>query len=99
MQNVNALVTQYTTTTTRSYASKSSYFKFNATKAYAQHTINLIQLNAAYKAACATHCLLTMHKINSAIEVAQRKQAYAYKHSNFCLQSANIIINAYKRAK
>jgi hypothetical protein len=91
---------------------KANYYKFNATKAYVQHTVALMQLQLHYAAQAnnTTRCTCTAHvckcntahnlqyAINNAILVAQSKQKYAQTHTNFNLQNALTVLQAYKRA-
>ena len=106
------LLATYTTKTQHNSTAKANYYKFNANKAYVQHTIALVQLQQHYAAQacnntrctcvahvckCATQHNL-QHAINAAIVAAQSKQAYAQRHCNFCLQTALTVLQAYKRA-
>lgn len=99
-------------TTQHSSTAKANYYKFNANKAYVQHTVALMQLQLHYaqQAHNTTVCTCTahmckcatafnlQHSINAATLVAQSKQRYAQTHVNFNLQAALTVIAAYKRA-
>lgn len=110
---LNALLATYSNNNAQHNSSaKNNYYKFNATRAYVQHTVALMQLDVAYaqQAQNNTRCTCTAHickcatafnmrnAINSAITVAQRKQAYAQRHCNFNLQNALAVLQAYNNA-
>lgn len=106
------LLATYTTKTQHNSTAKANYYKYNANKAYVQHTVALMQLQQHYAAqACNnTRCTCVAHvckcatahnlryAINTAIVAAQSKQAYAQRHCNFNLQHALQVLQAYKRA-
>ena len=106
------LLATYTTKTQHNSTAKANYYKFNANKAYVQHTVALMQLQQHYAAqACNnTRCTCVAHvckcatahnlryAINTAIVAAQSKQRYAQQHTNFCLQTALTVLQAYKHA-
>ena len=108
----NLLNTYAQKQTQHNSTAKANYYKFNATKAYVQHTVALMQLQQHYAAQAhnATRCTCTAHickcntahnmryAINNAIIVAQSKQRYAQQHVNFNLQNALQVLQAYKRA-
>jgi hypothetical protein len=106
------LLATYTTKTQHNSTAKANYYKYNANKAYVQHTLALMQLQQHYAAQAhnTTVCTCTKHNcicstafnlryaINAAIVAAQSKQAYAQRHCNFNLQNALQVLQAYKRA-
>jgi len=106
------LLNTYTQQTQHNSTAKANYYKFNATRAYVQHTVALMQLQQHYTAQAnnTTQCTCTAHvckcntafnlryAINIAILAAQSKQRYAQQHVNFNLQAALTVIAAYKRA-
>jgi len=108
----NLLNTYAKKQTQHNSTAKANYYKYNATKAYVQHSVALMQLNMHYAAQAnnTTRCTCTahickcatqhnmQHAINSAILVAQSKQRYAQQHTNFCLQTALTVLQAYKNA-
>lgn len=80
---------------------KSNYYKFNAVRAYVQHTLALRIMQRAYST-LATNCANARNArvtLNSAIQVAQSKQQYAYKHYNFCVQTATQKLHAASKAQ
>jgi hypothetical protein len=93
-------------------SAKANYHKFNATQAYVQHTVAIMQLNMHYAAqahnntrcSCSTQfckCATAhnlQYKINNALIAAKRKQQYAYNHNNFNLQHALQVLQAYNNA-
>lgn len=110
---LNALLATYSNNNAQHNSSaKNNYYKFNAVRAYVQHTVALMQLDVAYaqQAHNTTRCTCTAHvckcatafnmrcAINAAITVAQRKQAYAQQHANFNLQAALQVLQAYNNA-
>lgn len=106
------LLTTYKKQTQHNSTAKANYYKFNANKAYVQHTVALMQLQLHYakQANNNTVCTCTAHickcatqhnmqfAINNAIIAAQSKQRYAQQHTNFNLQAALTVLAAYKRA-
>ena len=109
---LHTLLSTYTQQTQHNSTAKANYYKFNATRAYVQHTVALMQLQQHYAAQAnnVTRCTCTAHvcncytafnlryAINKAILAAQSKQSYAQTHVNFNVQHATLLLQAYKNA-
>jgi hypothetical protein len=69
------------------------YDKIKATEKWIEYALDIVDMQAALMS---TNNLNDKFKLMDALEVAERKKAYMYKHKNFDMQEA---IATFKRVK